>query len=101
MNIAIVGAAYTGFEAAKHFKKLGHRITVTTTKESRREVTASPQKLDILVGEPNNSEKEELVEEILRLREKKHVEPEIVEEKAKRPEKVDRWADGFNEIFRK
>ena len=37
MNIAILGAAYTGFEAAKYFKNLGHRITVTTTKESRRE----------------------------------------------------------------
>ena len=35
MKIAIVGAAYTGFAAAKHFKKLGHSITVTTTKESR------------------------------------------------------------------
>ena len=37
MKIAIIGAAYTGFAAAKHFKKLGHTITVTTTKESRKE----------------------------------------------------------------
>ena len=73
-----------------------------SSKEVRKNVTPSPQKLDILVGEPNTSEKEELVEEILRLREKKHVDNEKVEEKKEaQSEKRDRWADGFNEIFRK
>jgi len=51
MNITIVGAAYTGFEAAKHFKKLGHRITVTTTKESRREeLEAVADQVMVMVG---------------------------------------------------
>ncbi len=41
MKIAIVGAAYTGFEAAKRLKNLGHSVTTTTTQESRREVLAA------------------------------------------------------------
>ena len=51
MKIAIVGAAYTGFAAAKHFKKLGHRITVTTTKESRvEELKAVSDNVVVMVG---------------------------------------------------
>lgn len=37
MNIAIVGAAYTGLAAIKYLKNLGHTVSVTTTKESRKE----------------------------------------------------------------
>jgi len=51
--------------------------------------------LDILVGESKESEKEELVEEILRLRESKPLQTE------KGKEKKDKWTEGFNEIFRK
>ena len=36
MKIAIVGAAYTGLAACRYLKQLGHHITVTTTKESRK-----------------------------------------------------------------
>lgn len=35
MKIAIIGAAYTGKEAARYLKSKGHTITVTTTKEQR------------------------------------------------------------------
>lgn len=35
MNIAIVGAAYTGLAAAEYLKAQGHTITVTTTNEAR------------------------------------------------------------------
>lgn len=35
MNIAIVGAAYTGMAAARHFRSQGHRVTVTTTRPER------------------------------------------------------------------
>jgi nucleoside-diphosphate-sugar epimerase len=35
MNIAIVGAAYTGFAAAAYFRSQGHTVTVTTTNPAR------------------------------------------------------------------
>ena len=35
MKIAIIGAAYTGMEAARYLKSKGHTISVTTTKEAR------------------------------------------------------------------
>jgi nucleoside-diphosphate-sugar epimerase len=35
MKIAIVGAAYTGMAAARHLKKLGHAVSVTTTRQDR------------------------------------------------------------------
>ena len=35
MNIAIIGAAYTGMEAARYLKGKGHTISVTTTNERR------------------------------------------------------------------
>jgi nucleoside-diphosphate-sugar epimerase len=35
MKIAIVGAAYTGLAAARFFRKLGHEVTVTTTRAER------------------------------------------------------------------
>lgn len=35
MKIAIIGAAYTGFEAARYLKSKGHSISVTTTKDVR------------------------------------------------------------------
>jgi len=37
MNIAIIGAAYTGYEAARYLRGKGHRITVTTTSDRRVE----------------------------------------------------------------
>lgn len=35
MKIAIVGAAYTGMAAARHLKKQGHTVNVTTTRADR------------------------------------------------------------------
>jgi nucleoside-diphosphate-sugar epimerase len=35
MNIAIIGAAYTGLAAAEYFKGKGHTVSVTTTNEAR------------------------------------------------------------------
>jgi nucleoside-diphosphate-sugar epimerase len=35
MKIAIVGAAYTGKAAARHFKRQGHHVSVTTTRAER------------------------------------------------------------------
>lgn len=35
MKIAIIGAAYTGKEAARYLKSKGHSISVTTTKDAR------------------------------------------------------------------
>lgn len=35
MKIAIVGAAYTGLAAARRFRKLGHIVSVTTTRAER------------------------------------------------------------------
>jgi nucleoside-diphosphate-sugar epimerase len=35
MKIAIVGAAYTGFEAARYLRSKGHEISVTTTRDAR------------------------------------------------------------------
>ncbi len=35
MKIAIVGAAYTGMAAARHFKRAGHTVSVTTTRAER------------------------------------------------------------------
>lgn len=35
MNIAIVGAAYTGLAAARYFRRLGHGISVSTTRPQR------------------------------------------------------------------
>jgi nucleoside-diphosphate-sugar epimerase len=35
VNIAIIGAAYTGKEAARYLKSQGHTISVTTTKQAR------------------------------------------------------------------
>ena len=35
MKIAIVGAAYTGLAAARHFRKQGHHVSVTTTRADR------------------------------------------------------------------
>ena len=35
MQIAIVGAAYTGLAAARHFQGQGHRVSVTTTRAER------------------------------------------------------------------
>lgn len=35
MKIAIVGAAYTGLAAARHFKSQGHQVSVSTTRPDR------------------------------------------------------------------
>ncbi|MEE4186262.1 MAG: NAD-dependent epimerase/dehydratase family protein [Gammaproteobacteria bacterium] len=51
MNIAIVGAAYTGFAAAAHLRSLGHSITVTTTSEKRSaELAAVADRVIVMKG---------------------------------------------------
>ena len=35
MNIAIVGAAYTGYAAARFLRNKGHHVCVTTTRADR------------------------------------------------------------------
>ncbi|MBT3994115.1 MAG: NAD-dependent epimerase/dehydratase family protein [Gammaproteobacteria bacterium] len=62
MNIAILGAAYTGFAACRHFKNLGHNITVTTTKESRKqELETVSDKVIVMYGS-DQKKMEELLE---------------------------------------
>lgn len=51
MNIAIVGAAYTGFAAAEYLKAKGHTITVTTTSERRvSELEAVADRVIVMKG---------------------------------------------------
>ena len=62
MNIAILGAAYTGFAACRHFRNLGHNITVTTTKESRKqELETVSDKVIVMYGS-DQKKMEELLE---------------------------------------
>ena len=62
MNIAILGAAYTGFAACRYFKNLGHNITVTTTKESRKqELETVSDKVIVMYGS-DQKKMEELLE---------------------------------------
>jgi nucleoside-diphosphate-sugar epimerase len=64
MKIAIIGAAYTGLAAAKYFKSLGHSISVTTTKESRREeLEQVADKVTVMFGSDREKMKELLVDQ--------------------------------------
>ena len=64
MKIAIIGAAYTGLETAKYFKSLGHNISVTTTKESRREeLEEVADKVTVMFGSDQEKMKELLVDQ--------------------------------------
>lgn len=51
MNIAIVGAAYTGMSAARHFKSQGHHVSVTTTRAERaKELESVAQRVLVMKG---------------------------------------------------
>jgi len=56
MKIAIIGAAYTGMEAARHLKSQGHTISVTTTGE-RRVAELEPVSDRVVVMRGNDREK--------------------------------------------
>ena len=62
MNIAILGAAYTGFAACRYFKNLGHNITVTTTKESRKQELETVSDKVIVMYWSDQKKLEELLE---------------------------------------
>lgn len=56
MNIAIVGAAYTGFAAAAYLRGLGHTITVTTTSPHRvTELEAAADRVIVMKGSDRDS----------------------------------------------
>ena len=64
MKIAIIGAAYTGLATAKYFKSLGHNISVTTPKESRREeLEEVGDKVTVMFGSDQDKMKELLVDQ--------------------------------------
>jgi len=64
MNITIIGAAYTGLATAKYFKSLGHSISVTTTKESRRaELQQVADKVTVMFGSDREKMKALLVDQ--------------------------------------
>ena len=64
MKITIIGAAYTGLATAKYFKSLGHSISVTTTKESRREeLEQVADKVTVMFGSDQEKMKELLVDQ--------------------------------------
>ena len=64
MKIAIIGAAYTGLATAKYFKSFGHNISVTTTKESRREeLEEVADKVTVMFGSDQDKMKELLVDQ--------------------------------------
>ncbi len=51
MRIAIVGAAYTGMAAARHFTRLGHEVRVTTTRPEReKELAAVAAQVVVMKG---------------------------------------------------
>lgn len=51
MKIAIVGAAYTGLAAARHFKAQGHTISVSTTRTERvNELEPVAQRVIVMKG---------------------------------------------------
>lgn len=59
MKIAIIGAAYTGFEAARYLKRKGHEITVTTTKQSRvAELEPVSDRVVVMVGDDREKMRE-------------------------------------------
>jgi len=62
MNIAIIGAAYTGMKAAQYLKSKGHHITVTTTGERRvPELQEVADKVVVMTGS-DRSKMRELLE---------------------------------------
>ena len=61
MKIAIIGAAYTGLEAARYLKSKGHTITVTTTKEPRVvELEPVSDRVIVMTGEDREMMREVL-----------------------------------------
>jgi nucleoside-diphosphate-sugar epimerase len=61
MKIAIIGAAYTGLEAARYLKSKGHTITVTTTKEARvAELEPVSDHVIVMTGEDRDMMREVL-----------------------------------------
>jgi nucleoside-diphosphate-sugar epimerase len=51
MKIAIVGAAYTGLAAARHFRSQGHKVAVTTTRADRaRDLEAVADEVLVMKG---------------------------------------------------
>jgi len=64
MKITIIGAAYTGLATANYFKSQGHRISVTTTQESRREeLEKVADKVTVMFGSDQDKMKELLVDQ--------------------------------------
>ena len=64
MKIAIIGAAYTGLATAKYFKSQGHSISVTTTKEARKEeLEEVADKVTVMFGSDKDKMKELLVDQ--------------------------------------
>ena len=59
MKIAIIGAAYTGMEAARHLQQLGHTITVTTTSDRRvADLEAVADRVIVMRGNDRNKMRE-------------------------------------------
>jgi len=64
MNIAIIGAAYTGFKAAQHLKAQGHTITVTTTSDRRvAELEAVADRVVVMSGSDRDKMRELLTDQ--------------------------------------
>jgi len=59
MNIAIIGAAYTGFKAAQYLKAQGHTISVTTTSDRRvAELEAVADRVVVMSGSDRDKMRE-------------------------------------------
>lgn len=59
MRIAIVGAAYTGRAAARHFRQQGHTVSVTTTRPDRvKELSSVADRVIVMKGSDVDSMKE-------------------------------------------
>jgi nucleoside-diphosphate-sugar epimerase len=59
MKIAIIGAAYTGLEAARYLKSRGHRISVTTTGTRRvAELEAVSDRIVVMKGSDRDKMRE-------------------------------------------
>ena len=59
MKIAIIGAAYTGMEAARYLKSKGHTVSVTTTGERRvAELEAVSDRVVVMRGNDRDKMRE-------------------------------------------
>jgi nucleoside-diphosphate-sugar epimerase len=59
MKIAIIGAAYTGFAAARHFRRKGHTVSVTTTRADRvKDLSAVADRVIVMKGSHVSAMKE-------------------------------------------